>query len=193
MSTHAPTGTDRLLDHTYDGIQEYDNPLPGWWVLIFWLTILLVPIYWVYYHIGIGPTVHDEYNASATAYFEKQDALMAGVEITEELLAGKTSEQALMAGMAAKFEAKCATCHGPGGRGLACPNLTDLHSIHGPELLSIHQVIRDGVEGKEMKSWLVELGPGGVMNMAAFVSTLRGIDLPGGKAPEGEPFTLEEK
>ena len=31
---------DQLLDHEYDGIQEYDNPCPGWWHAIFWLTVL---------------------------------------------------------------------------------------------------------------------------------------------------------
>ena len=30
---------DRLLDHDYDGIREYDNPMPRWWVAIFWATI----------------------------------------------------------------------------------------------------------------------------------------------------------
>ena len=31
---------DRILGHDYDGIQEYDNPMPAWWVWIFWVTIL---------------------------------------------------------------------------------------------------------------------------------------------------------
>ena len=28
------------MDHCYDGIQEYDNPTPGWWWMLFWVTIL---------------------------------------------------------------------------------------------------------------------------------------------------------
>ena len=31
---------DRILEHAYDGIQEYDNPMPGWWVIMFWVTIV---------------------------------------------------------------------------------------------------------------------------------------------------------
>ena len=58
---------DRLLDHEYDGIQEYDNPLPSWWVWVFWATIIFSGAYIMYYHVGIGPTVHDEFEAQAVA------------------------------------------------------------------------------------------------------------------------------
>ena len=37
---HTPSDQERLLDHDYDGIQEFDNPLPRWWVWIFWATIV---------------------------------------------------------------------------------------------------------------------------------------------------------
>lgn len=32
-------GKDRILEHNYDGIQEYDNPTPGWWHWLFWASI----------------------------------------------------------------------------------------------------------------------------------------------------------
>ena len=41
-------GEDRpMMGHEYDGIQEYDNPLPRWWVWLFILTILFVPVYYL--------------------------------------------------------------------------------------------------------------------------------------------------
>ena len=35
--------TDHLLEHEYDGIQEYDNPLPRWWLALFWITVIATP------------------------------------------------------------------------------------------------------------------------------------------------------
>ena len=42
---------DQLLDHEYDGIQEYDNPCPGWWHAIFLLTVLFSVVYFLFFHV----------------------------------------------------------------------------------------------------------------------------------------------
>lgn len=182
---------DHLLDHSYDDIQEYDNPLPKWWVGLFWATIILTPCYIVYYHWGVGPSIYDDYNAAAVDHLERQNALFAEMDITDELIAEKMSDPTLMGGMQALFESKCATCHGNNAAGLACPNLTDDYWIHGGGLVDIFTVIRDGVAGKEMKSWKDELGPARLVAMAAYIGTLRGTNVPGGKGPEGEEYKPE--
>jgi cytochrome c oxidase cbb3-type subunit 3 len=38
--------------HSYDGIQEYDNPLPGWWKWLFLATFIFSIFYWLYFHTG---------------------------------------------------------------------------------------------------------------------------------------------
>jgi len=43
--------TNELLDHDFDGIQEYDNDLPGWWKALFLITIVFGIIYIPYYHV----------------------------------------------------------------------------------------------------------------------------------------------
>ena len=42
--TVADKEQDRLLEHDYDGIREYDNPMPRWWLYIFWGTMAFLLI-----------------------------------------------------------------------------------------------------------------------------------------------------
>ena len=51
----SPTlSQERLLDHDYDGIQEYDNPLPCWLDVLFWATIVFAVLYLLYSPLGHG-------------------------------------------------------------------------------------------------------------------------------------------
>ena len=45
MADKAKPEMDRLIEHSYDGIQEYDNPMPRWWVYSFWGTIIFSVLY----------------------------------------------------------------------------------------------------------------------------------------------------
>ncbi len=183
---------DYLLDHSYDGIQEYDNPLPGWWKMLFFVTVFIAPFYWLYYHIGVGPSIDDEYKLEMAAYYEEQAKQFEGVEVTERMIWDLMQDSKLLAGMEKRFQSKCATCHAQRGEGDACPNLTDMFAKNGGDLMSIYQTIRAGVPGTEMKDWEQELGPAGVLTMAAYVGSLRGKNVDGGKAPEGTEFTIVE-
>ena len=58
-------------DHNYDGIEEYDNPLPGWWKWLFWLTIFFSVPYFFWYHIGEGSSLQEEYDTSVAVFLEK--------------------------------------------------------------------------------------------------------------------------
>ena len=61
--------TNELLDHDFDGIQEYDNDLPGWWKALFWITIVFAIIYVPYYHL-IGDLQEVEYAKEMGTYTE---------------------------------------------------------------------------------------------------------------------------
>jgi cytochrome c oxidase cbb3-type subunit 3 len=177
---------DRLLDHAYDGIQEYDNPLPGWWKWLFWASIGWSAVYVMYYHIGIGPSVHDDFDTVRAAFFSAQEAKYAGLEISEATIEGLSQDADLMGAMGKRFQGTCATCHGADAAGLAGPNLTDHYWIHGGTRLEIYRTIHDGVKGKAMRAWRDDLGPAGVLTMSAYIDSLRGLDRPGRRGQEGK-------
>jgi len=181
---------DYLLDHSYDGIEEYDNPLPGWWVWLFLITIVFSFFYGIYYHFGTGSSIHESYDLEAAAFFEQQAKQFEALEVSEALIWKQMQKRDLLAGMRKRFEGKCATCHKANASGDACPNLTDEFWIHGGDLMDIYKTIKSGVKGTEMKSWMTELGPAGVLNMAAFVGSLRGTNVAGRK-PEGKKYVIK--
>ncbi len=61
--------TNELIDHDYDGIQEYDNDLPGWWKALFLITIIVAVIYVPYYHL-FGDLQDAEYQKEMGTYVE---------------------------------------------------------------------------------------------------------------------------
>ena len=63
---------DELMNHDYDGIQEYDNDLPGWWKNLFLVTVVFALIYLLYYHVlGIGDSSEVEYLKETGDYVEE--------------------------------------------------------------------------------------------------------------------------
>ena len=73
MSEEKPVlDQEHLLEHNYDGIQEYDNPLPRWWVVLFWVTIVFSPFYILFYHAGPGKLAIEAYNEDMIAYYDLQ-------------------------------------------------------------------------------------------------------------------------
>jgi cytochrome c oxidase cbb3-type subunit III len=180
----------QLLDHEYDGIAEYDNPMPRWWVLLFWLSAWFSLAYFIYYHVlDKGESVAAGYEKEQIAGREQRLAQSAREKVTEESLSALSADSALVADAKALFQARCALCHGPEGQGLIGPNLSDAHWLHGKgELLSIYGVISEGVAAKGMPAWQAQLSPIELRKLTAFVGSLRGKNLPG-KAPEGTATT----
>lgn len=190
--TSDPTGVPLASDHSYDGITEYDNPLPGWWTWIFVATIVATPLYLTYYHGGEGNLVADEFARDYKAHQEAEAkrALAEGV-VTEGSLAALAQDTATVAKGDALFKANCVVCHGEKGEGKIGPNLTDASWIHGKgALVDIHGVITNGVPEKGMVAWGKQLPSADIKALTAYVAGLRGTNVPG-KAPEGTPVGVE--
>lgn len=185
--TPAEHDQDQLLDHEYDGIQEYDNPLPLWWKAIFWGTIFFAPLYILFYHFGPGMLSTDSYDAAMVAFYDEQaKELLALGEITDTTLDGLRSNESMMANAKKVYAARCATCHGVFSEGGIGPNLTDEYWLHGNRLTEIYQTIVKGVPEKGMLAWERQLRPAELMGMAAYVGSLQGANPPNPKEPQGD-------
>jgi cytochrome c oxidase cbb3-type subunit 3 len=186
---HDPAAAEQgsILDHAYDGIQEYDNPLPRWWLAIFWLTIVFSPLYILYFHFGGGLLATEKYDAEMVAYYDRQaEQLLALGDINEKTLVDLTADTSMMNSGKKIFQTKCATCHGMFGEGGIGPNLTDQYWLHGAQLMNIYATVRDGVPAKGMLSWERQLRPAELMAVAAYVSTLLDSNPHNPKPPQGQ-------
>jgi cytochrome c oxidase cbb3-type subunit III len=181
---------DTLREHTFDGIEEYDNKLPNWWLWILYGSIVFSLGYWLYFHsLGAGKLPHESFRVEMQAAAEAQLARMADGGVTNQSLMLMSELPDLLAAGREVYDQYCAVCHGDQGGGTVGPNLTDPYWVHGGAPLDLHRIVVDGVPAKGMAAWGNQLGPTRVQNVVAYLLTLRDKNLPG-KAPEGEFYDL---
>jgi cytochrome c oxidase cbb3-type subunit 3 len=195
LSSGSPGPEPRLdapiTDHEYDGIKEYDNPLPRWWVNVFWATFVFSIGYIFHYHLSPrGETVSQHYAHEMAEAREAEAKRAVGSKVSEEALAKLMANKELMQDAKALFSQRCAACHADRGQGLIGPNLTDDHWIHGHgTLMDIYNVVNDGVQAKGMPAWGRQLTPIELGKVVAFVGTIRNTNVPG-KPPEGTQLAV---
>ena len=173
--------TNEELGHSHesDGIEEYDNPLPDWWLGLFFVTIIFAAVYPIWYHGMEGHT-------QVAAY----DLEMAAAAVTwpeREALASLPTDAATVAAGEEIFLQTCASCHLADLTGKIGPNLIDAEWIHGSTGPEILKTISEGVAAKGMPAWGPILGPAKVEQVAAFVLSKQGsapVHTPAAPAPE---------
>lgn len=177
---------DIPLDHSYDGIQEYDNRLPNWWLFTLYGSIVFSVGYWLFYQtFAVGYSQNQSYEHELQMAAQAQLEREMGKEVTAESLVLMTKVPAQVEAGAKIFQQKCAQCHKPEATGDIGPNLTDDFWLHGPEPLQIYNTVMNGVLDKGMQAWKDQLGPVRVRQAVAYVLTRKGLNLPG-KAPQGK-------
>jgi cytochrome c oxidase cbb3-type subunit 3 len=175
-----------LLEHEYDGIREADNPLPRWWVNLFWITIVFGIVY--------VPVVHtmDILPRGNLTRANDQAKLLAEQREAELVASGAYDKDPVAAGKK-YFGIFCVTCHGTHGEGGIGPNLTDSYWIHGPQEADIVKTISTGVAAKGMPTWGPILGDRKVKMIAAYVLTLWETKPPvPGKKAEGVDYNMAD-
>ncbi len=157
---------DQPLGHAHeaDGIEEYDNQLPLWWVGLFVGTVIFGIVYAVDYHFISHRSQVKEYDAEMAAAPKAPEASVAVGAITPDMIAaGKEI-----------FAANCVACHGADMHGGIGPNLTDSTWIHGGTYPEIVHTVTFGVPEKGMITWGPILGPEKIAQVAAFVHSSGG-------------------
>lgn len=165
--------------HEWDGIREYNSPLPKWWLNLFYLTIVFGFAYLAIYP-GLGNWVgtqgwtsvaqHDADAAAADAKLANVFGAYAGVDPGQ--LVG--DEQALKLG-ASVFAHNCVTCHGADARGAkGFPNLTDADWLWGGDPDTVLASILDGRQAA-MPALAAVIGEENIPAVAVYVQSLSGI------------------
>lgn len=178
---------DELLEHNYDGIEEYDNDLPLWWQWLFWGTVIFGVVYVLYYHVGSGLNQEETLALEMDAAAKQQkwaEENSSTANHGEDLLALVQDSEKISQG-ATIFQAKCMACHGMKGEGLVGPNLTDNYWIHGGTAEEIKRTIENGVLEKGMLAWKTMLSADDINAVTAFVWSLNGTNPDNAKAGEG--------
>ena len=182
------SGPDTTTGHNYDGIEEYDNPLPAWWFYMFAITIVFAIGYLIAFpgmgafkgvlHWSSAGQLQSDV-AKADAQYGPLFAKYASMPITEVAnyvvtLSGRSADAKLADAGKAKFAMYCIGCHGVDGKGnqqIGAPNLTDDVWLYGGSPLMIQQTVRSG-RNNAMPTWIDRLGAERVHLLAAYVYSL---------------------
>lgn len=189
--------TDQTMGHSFDGIEEYDNPLPKWWFWLFIATLLFGIAYLILYPglgnwKGVLPGYEDGWtqekewqrevdqaDAKFGPIFAKYSA-MSVAEVAQD-------ERALKIG-ARLYANYCAICHGSDAKGSnGFPNLADNDWRWGGDPDAIKTSILKG-RIAAMPGWVQVIGEDGVKNVAGYVRS----DLAGLPMPEGQDVDLSK-
>lgn len=175
-----PGGADaETTGHSFDGIEEYNNPMPRWWLILFWATIIYGLGYMVAMPIGNWPgvlewTSHGELTKDQIAHDRKYGEIyerLASIPV-EDL---QNNQQAMRVGRRL-FEDNCALCHGQAGTGsYGFPNLTDNDWLYGGSGETIKTTLLNGRRG-QMPAWGDALGDQGIRSVTEYVMQLSGQD-----------------
>lgn len=183
---------DGTTGHEYDGIKEYNNPLPRWWLYCFWGSIVFALGYLALYPgLGkfpglLGWTSHGELAAHEAEYDKEFGPLYASFAATPIPELAKNERAMKVAGRI--FANNCALCHGSDARGASgFPNLTDGDWLYGGEPEKLVETLTHG-RGGQMPAWKDTLGEQGVKEVVAYTLSLSGrqVDEDLAKAGQGK-------
>ncbi|RWY54340.1 cbb3-type cytochrome c oxidase N-terminal domain-containing protein [Mucilaginibacter gilvus] len=186
---------DLLIAHDYDGIQELDNPIPGWFMYLFYASIIFAGGYLLTYHVfHFGQLQYEEYNTemAQAAVAKKLYLSKAANQVDENTVKLERDPEMLKAGQVI-FIQNCKPCHGEHAEGSVGPNLTDDYWLHGGKISDLFKTIKYGVLAKGMPTWEKQLSPKQIADVANYVKSLQGTKPAGAKEAQGTKDEASEK
>lgn len=174
--------------HTWDGdLVEYNNPLPRWWLVLFWVTAVFMVAYLAFFpglggFAGMGGWSQKGQYETEVAAAERRygNVYAAFAEVPTAELVGNVDAMRLGRNL---FLNRCATCHGSDGRGAkGFPNLTDSAWLWGGDPASIEATIANGRTGV-MPALGAALGDAGVDAVIAWLRALPSLPPTGAVPP----------
>ena len=180
MSTRKVSGSEtETTGHSWDeDLIEYNNPLPRWWIWMFYITIVFGLLY-LFLYPGLG-SYTGSYKWTSINQFNEEVAQANALSGPIYEKYAKTDVKQLAADPTAMaigqklFLNNCSQCHSSDARGgKGYPNLKDIHWMWGGEPEQIKETIANGRKGV-MPPWGPVLGEDGVKDMAHYVMSLNG-------------------
>jgi cytochrome c oxidase cbb3-type subunit III len=199
--------------HEWDGIEEYNNPLPRWWVWIFYATIIWGIGYTIAY--PAWPLVKEAtpgllgFSTRANVQSEIERFESMNAEVKAELASADLATLADNADLysyaiqsgSATFATFCSQCHGSGAAGAkGYPNLLDNDWMWGGDIEEIAYTIRHGIRNEEdYDARYSEMPAFGddylsdeeITNVVAYVLSLSGLESEMGEVSAGEEVYLD--
>lgn len=180
---------EETTGHSFDGIEEFNKPMPKWWLNMFWITIAFGVVYFIFMPLGnwpgvLGWTSVGQLEREIAAHDARYGEAFERYANTsfEEL---KDIPQAMRMGQQI-FLNNCALCHGQNAQGYyGFPNLTDNDWLYGGSAEAIKTSVVAGRRG-QMPAWRDTLGSTGVAAVTEYVLELSGNEYNEDLAAQGE-------
>lgn len=177
-----------LLEHDYDGIQEFDFPLPRWWLATFWLGCIYGFGYFCYYILMNGPSLKHEYFVDAKKVYEQRERFLEQLKVFKpEAYTTYASSPEMVKHGEYVFKNNCVSCHREKGAGDIGPNLTDKYWLFAkgtPE--TIYPFIIEGNPANGMPAWGEFLEEDDLYALTAYIMEIQGTIHENPKEPQGE-------
>lgn len=169
-----------LRDHVFDGIQEFDNKLPNWWLWTFYIMVIFYVIYWMMYYQGGGfksDEVKIEQGLERIAQI-KAAAIENSLGVVDNSKLWQLSrDERFVSDGKVQYMQTCSACHGAdltamiGAVKLPGVPLHDNQWLYGAKPEDVMEIIVDGSPDKKsgMQAWGPVIGEDKIIRVVAYL------------------------